>query len=73
MVKDAGDDLRMRGLDQEGSDTADEDGGIAYDQPGNRIWAKEARVASVEPRPIQRVRGVREEIVGSVDYSLAHR
>lgn len=73
MVKDAGDYLGMRGLDQEGSDAAHEDSGITHDQPGNRVRAKEPWIPLVESGRIQRVRRMGEELVGCVDYSLAQR
>ncbi len=73
MIKDTSDYFRMCGLDQEGSNAAHEDGDITHDQPGQRVWAKETGVASVESTSIQRVRSVGEEIVGRVDNSLAQR
>ena len=73
MVKDAGDYFGMRGLNQECSNAAYEDGGITHDQPRHRVWAKKTGVAPVASSPIQRVRRMSEEIVGSVDNSLAQR
>ena len=73
MVKDAGDYFGMRGLNLECSNAAYEDGGITHDQPRHRVWAKKTGVAPVASSPIQRVRRMSEEIVCSVDNSLAQR
>ena len=65
MVRHAGHHLRVRRLDEQGADAADEAGGVAHDLPGDGVGAEEAGVARVVHGVGHGVVGVREEAHGA--------